>query len=402
MTTIVGWWIACAPPSEVPLSNDAGYARTVEALTASIDAMTDLGTPDWTRHERLAQAHLAMAGLTGAYEPYDEALLELDRAFTESAPGSGPHETEARVLLSLHRVPEAREALDRAWRAPPWLDDVTEARLHLLDAQVAWASGALEDSVARVDASLAIRPTYEGFATRANHHWQFGRYAQAEADYVKAASHLRDDQRQAQAWVALQQGLMDLDRDRLEDALDDYLRADAWLGGWWLVHEHIAEVLVLTKADDQAEALYRDVVAQTEGPAFLDALAELVGPATDEGQALQSRATATWNGILERHPQAAAGHAIDHFVGIGDLDRATALAQRNVEARPMPESYATLAEVHGAAERWTDARSAAETALSTGVQTPALLDLAAEAHRALGDRPTARAYAQRAADLRGD
>ncbi|MEM6928617.1 MAG: hypothetical protein AAF602_16895, partial [Myxococcota bacterium] len=280
-------------------------------------------------------------------------------------------------------------------------DDATEARLHLLDSQLAWHRSDLERARSAVDASLEGRSTYDALAARAFQAWHRGDHAAAEVDYLAAAATLPHEEGQPAAWIELQRGLMDLDRDRLDEALEHYLAADRALPGWWLVHEHVAEIFVLSGRERAAEAIYRDVVRATGAPEFQDALADLVGPESAEGRSLREAARATWDERLAAHPEAAGGHAIDHFLAAGDDPRALALAEANVAARPSPLAYALLAEVHAAAARWTEAEDAVRWALETGFQTPALLDLSARLHRERGARDEARALEARADGLRG-
>ncbi|MEN0060828.1 MAG: hypothetical protein AAGA48_01700 [Myxococcota bacterium] len=398
-------WIAmglgCSPSADVTLAveNGDGYLQALGTLEHAITATEALGSSDWTRHARIADAHLAMARLTGRYEPYDAALAELGDAFSLAPTGGGPHETAAAVLFSLHRLPEARDALEQAW-GTILLDDVTHARLWLLESQIAWQEGQLKLAEEAVEASLSLRPTYDALAARGHQRWHLGAYDAADADYVAAKRQLIDDAGQAAAWIEVQRGLMDLDRSRYDEALSHYLLADTAFPGWWLVHEHIAEVLALNGQPNQATALYEQVVAETGAPELALALAELQGLNSSKSRARLDDAEKAWTDVLARHPEAASGHAIEFFVAIGDLDRAQTLAQANVAARPGPASHVELASVHAVLKQWPEAREAAQTALATGFQTPDLLDLAADIQRALGDRSEARRLAQRAESLR--
>jgi tetratricopeptide (TPR) repeat protein len=45
------------------------------------------------------------------------------------------------------------------------------------------------------------------------------------------------------AWLELQRGIIDLEQQNNQQALEHYLRAEQAYSGYWLIHEHIAECL---------------------------------------------------------------------------------------------------------------------------------------------------------------
>ena len=373
--------VACAAPTaDLTLAPDVdGFSAALHRVDHDLAATAALDATDWTVQGRLAGLHLQRARLAGGYADYDHALLALDRAYAQAAPGAGPHQTHARVLASLHRLPEAIDAVDRA-RDRILIDDVTTAELDLLRAELAWQQG---DYPTALDASAELelrRPTWRTASTGAHHAWHTLQDAEAERAWDLAEQRLVGEQRVARAWLHLQRGLLDLDRGRPDEALHHYLDADAALPGWWLVHEHVAEALVLTGHPDQAEPIYRDVVEHTDAPEFMDALA---GLALDRGDrhaadAWIARAEARYEDQLAAHPEAAAGHALGHYLDFGPADRAVELARANLAARPNAEAHTWLALALLHADRPDEAREHVTAALATPWRSGDLLALAAE------------------------
>jgi tetratricopeptide (TPR) repeat protein len=148
------------------------------------------------------------------------------------------------------------------------------------------------------------------------------------------------------AWLKLQRGLIALDRGRFDEALAMYLAASDALPGWWLVDEHIAEVKQLSGDTAGAKKIYAGVIERTGAPEFMDAQAQILSGEGrhDEARGLRARARAIYEARLREFPEAAAGHALDHFLQDGaSPGKALELARRNYETRPYGDAAAALA-----------------------------------------------------------
>ena len=145
--------------------------------------------------------------------------------------------------------------------------------------------------------------------------------------------------------------------NRLDEALALYRLASNALDGWWLIDEHIAEVLHLTGKTQEARKLYEDIVARTGNPEFMDALAAIEREAgrADAAKKLTQQARAIYEKRLAAFPEAAAGHALDHFLqDAADAKMALTLAQQNFATRSYGESAIALAKawmLNGKADR---------------------------------------------------
>lgn len=384
---------ACAPPPPAGLQADGedGYTALVDELLLRVRAQEALiDGEDWGRLERAAGTRLVLARVTGAWDHYRVAADHLAHAFELAPRGSGPHDTAAEAAISLHRIDEASERLTDAWSARPFFDEPTRARLTLLEGQVHWQRGEVDASLEAVDDALATRETYDGWATLAHRRWHIGDYEGADDAYARARAMAADGL--PTAWVALQQGLIDLERGRFDAALDHYRAADAALPGWWLVHEHIAEVLVELGARRPALEVYEAVVARTGFPELQGALAELLGAGSARGRDLVERASASYVVLEAEFPEAVAGHAVAHHLAFGTAEDAVRLAAHNVALRPNGATRLLLARAQLAAGDDVGAQTTIDTILAGAWRTVELHEVAAEVSRALGDRARARGH----------
>ena len=393
----------CAPATLTPLAPDdadQGYAAALGSLDRRIEATAALANgTDWTHHERLVWLHLSRARLAGGYDDYDAALGQLDLAFAIAPESSGPHQAEAAVLASLHRLDEAELARERA-ATRLLLSDPERASLLRLQADLDWQAGRYDAAGEHLRDALALDESFEGIALEAHQHVGVAAYDDADLGFVDAGALLLPGAHHPRAWVELQRGIVDLDRGHLDDALEHFADADAALPGWWLVHEHIAEVWTLQGHTDAAVDLYERVIAETDSPEFMDALAAIRADRGEDPTELIEAARRRYEGQLARHPEAAAGHALDHFLEWGPPARAVALADANLAARPNAEARMKCAQAYLLAGDPRGARVHIEAALDTPWRSPELHDTAEAVYRALGDDGLAAAQGRAAARLR--
>jgi len=195
--------------------------------------------------------------------------------------------------------------------------------------------------------ALSLHTTFSGLSSLAMMHRGTGEWEAAEALLDAAAAEYHGQSPEPLAWLTLHRGIFDLDRGRHAEAMAHYREAEAILSGWWLVDEHIAEIYTLRGESISAENLYTDIVDRTGKPEFIDALAEIrLANGDPKGAAIwHALAHATFVAQLGSHPEAAAGHALGHFLddGPAEADRALALAQANANLRPNGEALVLLA-----------------------------------------------------------
>ncbi|MEM6293614.1 MAG: tetratricopeptide repeat protein [Myxococcota bacterium] len=355
-------------PRLTKAQRDAQY-RTFEAqlgrLDSSLQALrthADAHPHNRMTRERIAATHLQRARMSGSYDDYAAAERALEDAF-ERQPSGETSMLRARLHYSLHRIPEATAdfsaAATRIRRTPDGA-----ASMAAFEGNLALQTGRYDEAAERFAASLKAKRTMSNLSSYAVFLWKTGDFDGAEEHFREALTHYHGKPTEPIAWIHLNLGLLDLDRGRLDDALAHYREAEQHVAGYWLIDEHIAEILTLRGETEQAKALYADIIERTNNPEFMDAMA---GIAAEEGRAEDAaawtaRARARYDAQLARYPEAAYGHALEHMLEFGEPSEALTMAQKNYDLRPGGEAAVLLAQAQLAAG---DAKAADRTLAQT-------------------------------------
>ncbi len=331
----------------------AGLERRLEARPAS-PFLLDLQ----------ANALMQRGRLTGRYEDYARAESALDAAFAASPEGAGPFLTRAALNYTLHRLELVEPDLVRAESAVILGDD-TRAAITGRRADLMLQRGQVGAAKTLYGQAQDLHTTSSGFSALAIAQSRLGEWEEAEMTLDAAAAAYHGLSVEPLAWIALQRGIFDLERERYQQALVHYDEALAIMPGWWLAEEHVAEILVLQGRGDEALALYEEIVDRTGLPEFMDCIAGVLMDAGDvEGAAgWRQRARVVYDAQLAHFPEAAAGHALQHYLDAGDSPGvAITLAEANAALRPNAEALALLSEAYEAAGKTTAAALAQEWA----------------------------------------
>lgn len=378
------------PPSPVPVvvtepvpyryadERDALRQRVTEA-----EAALSRGPVVWPQWETLARAQLALAQLEGDYAGYLAAGQSLERAFALAGQG-GPYLSRARYHFSVHRLDRVDADLDAAARE----NDPDLAGIALLRADLDFHRGRYTQALEGYRAALRLREDLPGLTRLALWHARMGHGSEAAALLDRAWAIYHGDSPHPRAWLALQRGLLALDRGDWDAALAHYRHALRLLPGWWLAREHVAEIHALRGETAQARAGYESVIADTGHPEFMDAMAELSAGEgrSDESAAWIARARAAYQQRLAQLPEASYGHGVDHFLRYGTPQEALQLARANHRQRPFGESQLRLAEALLRAGEAKEALQVVQKALASGWETAELYAVAARVFAAT-DRP---------------
>lgn len=286
---------------------------------------------------------LERARLTGDYGDFGRAAAVL-AAKAPSAGAAAAHcLLSARLDYTLHRLAAAGKRLAAC---PPQADALEAASLA---ADIDFHSGRYREAEATYR-RLVNGPGLPGHYVRlALHRAKTGAPGEAAALLEAAERRYHGTSATMRAWLKLQRAIVAMDRGRLDEALAILRLAQDAMPGWWLVDEHVAEVLALQGEDGKALAIYRDVVARTGMPEYRDALADLEEKAgrREVAATLRREARAAYEARLTAFPEAAAGHALDHFLGdAAAANRALELALANHRTRPAGEAAIALARAY--------------------------------------------------------
>lgn len=371
----------------------ADERAAAEAEVAEAKAAIARGPVVWPQWETLGNAELALAQLTGDYAQYTQAGQSLDEAFVLAGRG-GPYLSRARYHLAVHRLDRVEADLAHAQAGNnPDLVGIEAAR-----ADLAFYRGQYGAAVDGYRAVLERRETVPVLTRLALWHGQKGHLSEALALLDRADAITYGEAPHLRAWLALQRGLLYLERGRWNLAQAHYQRALRLLPGWWLAQEHIAEVHALQGEHEQAIALYTAVIEDTGHPEFIDALAGVLLEQGDREAAQRWIVTARqrYEQRLAALPEASYGHALEHFLEHATPAEALALARRNHTLRPDVEAKIALAEALLGADQAGAALPVLREALRTGNNTAALHAMAARVFAANGLAAKARAEKTRA------
>jgi predicted Zn-dependent protease len=375
-----------APPPAAAAPVAKTYERERRDLDEAIERGVSLAASrpdDGLLPLEVVALHLERARLTGDYADYGRAREKLDARPPSAGTAAAHCLLRARLDYTLHRLKPARDRL----AACPAGNDASEVAG--LAADIAMYTGRYREAEATYRALVNQVGAPSHFVRLALLRARTGSPAEAAALIEAAERRFHGTSGTMKAWLRLQRGLVALDRGRLDEALALYRQAGDLLPGWWLVDEHVAEVLALQGEKKAARDLYVSVVERTGAPEFLDALAALEAQAGDTGVAAKRRgeARALYERRLAEYPEAAAGHALDHFLAdAADAPRALALARANHAARPYGESSIALAKAWLLSGEAARARALIEGELAKGWDTPEAHWVLAEALGKLGQK----------------
>lgn len=363
------WGSRVSRHAEIPAAESApayqAESQRISEIIESLQRSAETTPGSWMALEQLASAHLERARLAGDYADYAAAESLIAAAFERAPQGAGPFMLRASLSFTLHRLDRVEGDLRQEERRVV-LDDPARASIEGMRGDVALQRGRLAEARRRFEHALAIHDDMGAHARLAQCLWKLGDYSGAEAQYRAASALYHGTSARPRAWTHLQLGLMELSRGRLDEAMAHYRDADREMPGWWLVDEHMAEVILEQGGLDDAEGRYMDLVARTGDPEFMDQLAKIRRAHGDEQGAMAwaGRAEVLHRARMARFPEASWGHALGHFLEFGSPAEALDLAQRNFELRPNAEARELLAEAYRRAGR----QAAAERLLAGGVE----------------------------------
>jgi tetratricopeptide (TPR) repeat protein len=385
------------PSHGAPLDYAQALAHANESLEGGQDlARTRAG--EWLVQEKIANALMSRARLTGSFDDYAAAQGALDVGFAHAPPGGGPQSTQAVLAFSLHRLPRTAAALDVIdhYAVPPEAEIADEAAA--LRGDVAFYSGRYAEALARY---RGRKPSDESNFRMAVYQGKTGQIDLGLATLDRMEREMRFPTAQVMANLDLQRGALELQRGRWDAAAKDFARADAIFPGYWLTEAHRAQMRALAGDRAGAIAAFEAIAGRIQSPEVMDALASLYRA---EGDAARSalwaeRAGAEWERRLKLLPEAAYGHAVEHYLAFGDPKRALDLALKDAAARPYGTAQIALGWAWLANNRPAEALKALRPLQGSPWVSAEQHLVAAQAHALLGDSDAADAEQQKALAL---
>jgi predicted Zn-dependent protease len=390
--------VACGENSTTPQaeavsrSPQSTYEREVAALDSAIEAALASGRAAADRPAGMLGAvplYVERAQLTGKLDDYGNARALLDATAARMDSWSYPCLEYARLDFALNRLADAAGELDSC------PGSVAREEIAGLHADIAFHSGRYRQAESIYRALVNQVGTPQQYLRLATYRSRTGAPAEAAALLEAAETRYASSSPTTKAWLKLQRGLLALDRGRFDEALAMYRAAADTLPGWWLVDEHLAEVMWLSGDALGAKTVYESVIARTGLPEHMDALAfiKTTEGRLDEALPLRRQARALHEARLRQFPETASGHAIDHLLqnqNDADLATALALAEANFAARPYGDSAVALARALLRNREPKRAETLLVAQIMSGWDTAELYWVLSEARKQLGRDADAR------------
>jgi tetratricopeptide (TPR) repeat protein len=330
-----------------------------------------------------------LAGLTAVERYIDEAITFL------ANPGD-LYLLKAHAAFKLHKLAD----VDAALLAVPSVYDCDEGRL--IRADLDFQHGRYQAAESGYVEVLRHERSWGALARLAHLQGKMGDATGADRLYEEAEDQLTAKEMRAYAWLEVQRGFLDFARGRDDDAQLHYRRADAAYPGYWLVDEHIAELLGAEGRYDEAVAMYQSISSNGKRPELEQAIGELCDLAGRNGPAAywKERALAAYLQSVQRGEVHYYHHLVDYYTDVAvDGAEAVKWADKDLQLR---ENFATQAALAWALYRYgrfSEAIHWIDRALASGV-VDALLDFrAGEIHSAAGNEVEGRNLRERALNL---
>ncbi len=336
------------------------------------------------------------ASLTGVLSDFDAVASMLDGVISELGPAADLYLLKANLGFKFHRLPDVHEALETGRE----LSDSPQGRTLLAD--LAFQEGRYDEARYRYEELIRDERSWDNLARLAYLQWKLGDTTAAEQLYLEAEDELTAKEMRHYTWVELQRGVMDLRRGKFADALAHYQQADKAYSGYWLVKEHLAELLGAQGNYHDAAKLYEEVVAKVPRPEFQQALCELylLLDQPEKAHYWQERALTAYLDSANQGEVHYYHHLADFFADVvEDGPEAVKWARKDIQLRNNFATQSALAWALYRAGEIGEAVARVNEALSSGVSEAHTFFQAGTIHRAAGDNVKAERYLHQALEI---
>ena len=378
----------------VPLAGYQAEIRQIEQDIAAVGGATALDPPTDTERVtqyvyRLYQRASIASDLTalGAVEG------AIDRAIPLLTHPDDLYLLRANVAFKLHRLADVQATLLVA----PSIRDSEEGRL--ISADLDFQNGQYQKARRGYCDALEISRSWGALARLAYFSGKMGDPAGADRLYQEAEDELTAKQLRSFAWLEVQRGFLDFAHGRYDAAQVHYERADRAYPGYWLVDEHVAELLAAEGRYAEAIAILERLASAVRRPELEQAIGELyqlTGQAERAGQQLR-QALAAYLKSARRGEVHYWHHLADYYAEVAeDGTQAVAWARKDLRLRENFSTQAALAWAYYRDGQYGEARDWIDRALSSGAATAHLFRQAGRIYAAAGREAEARRFRDRA------
>jgi tetratricopeptide (TPR) repeat protein len=336
---------------------------------------------DVEKGTRLAYRLYHRACLTGMLSDFGAAEAAVD-----DVAGRAGHQEDlcllkANLYFKFHRLPDVKRALEQA----PALRHRPEGKVLLAD--IDFQEGRYQEAKAAYERALDEDHTWDNLARLAHFQFKMGRIREADDLYAQAEDELTAKEMRSYAWVELQRGLLHLSRGRYDETLAHYRRAEAGYSGYWLIDEHLAELLGAQGKYAEAATLYERVVAIAPKPELQQALGELyqLMEQPDRAEQWHSRALETYLRSVDEGGVHYWHHLVDFFADVReDGPAAVGWARKDLALRDNFATQAALAWALWRDDQFSLAAEWMDRSLASGVVDARLFQSAGQIYLSAG------------------
>jgi tetratricopeptide (TPR) repeat protein len=351
---------------------------------------------DRVKITKLAYLQYQRASLTGNLDELSVADGTLDHAIEHLGRDGDLYFLKANIHFKVHRLADVEKDLEAS-------TDLLQSPVgRALKADLDFQQGRYEAARSGYEALIEEERTWDTLARLAYFHFKMGDFDRADQLYDEAVDELTAKEMRHYAWVELQRGVVDLSRGNYEKAREHYERAERAYSGHWMVQEHVAELLGAEGRHDEAEALYRGVIARVPRPDFLQALGELylsTGKTAEANDCLK-RAESAFLESAQRGEVHYYHHLADLYADVFENGvEAVKWAQKDLELRRNFSTLAALAWALYRAGEFSRALELMNESLASGVKDARLFHAAGLIHKAFSPNGKADSYLQMAAAI---
>jgi tetratricopeptide (TPR) repeat protein len=351
---------------------------------------------DRVKITKLAYLQYQRASLTGNLDELSVADSTLDHAIDHLGRDGDLYFLKANIHFKVHRLADVERDLEAS-------TDLLQSTVgRALKADLDFQQGRYDAARSGYEELIEEERTWDILARLAYFHFKMGDFDRADHLYDEAVDELTAKEMRHYAWVELQRGVVDLSRGNYEKAREHYQRAERAYSGHWLVQEHVAELLGAEGKTDEAEAMYRGVIARVPRPDFLQALGELylsTGKTVEANDCLK-RAESAFLQSAQRGEVHYYHHLADLYADVFENGaEAVKWAQKDLELRRNFSTLAALAWALYRAGEFPQALKLMDESLASGVKDARLFHAAGLIHKAFSPNGKADSYLQMAAAI---
>jgi tetratricopeptide (TPR) repeat protein len=336
------------------------------------------------------------AALSGNLNDFQEVESQLQSAIDRLGAAPDLCLLKANLDFKLHRLAATKRDLEMS----PGLADIPQGKT--ITADVMFQDGRYDEARQLYESLIEQDRTWDNLARLAHLQAKLGDIAGAEKLYLEAEDEITAKEMRSFAWVELQRGLLHCQYGRFQQAREHYDRANRAYTGYWLVEEHIANLLAAEHKLEEAASLYKSVLQRVPKPELQQSLGELyrhMGKSREAEDCFQ-KALAIYLQSAERGDVHYYHHLVDFYCDARrDAEQALKWARQDLQVRNNFSTQAAMARALHLAGRNDEARQMIEQALGSGVKDPGLFLQAGKIYSAAGGNGLGEHYLKLAAEL---